>query len=670
MKKLLIGVGALVVLVIAVVLVAPFVIPAETFKGQLLAQVKDATGRDAKIDGDFRVSILPRVEFVAGKVSLANAAGGTAKDMLSVDKLNVRVALFPLLGGEVEIDAFVLERPVINLEVDKAGKPNWQFGKQGPATKPTKSRKTDSAGGLGLSGLKLGDVRLVDGRVSYSDARTGVTHRLDDINLKVSLPSLNDPMKAEGSLVWNKEKITLSLGLSNPNGFLSGEKTSIETQIAAAPVKLTFKGSAASGKKIAAGGALALDVPSIRKLADWAGSPLQAPGSGFGPLKISGQVDVNGQKYAFRKAILSIDKIEGTGEFAFDGSRRKPLVTGKLQLGQLDLNPYLPPEAAPAGKGTKQSAAPQAKAAPADWSDDPIDMSGLNGADASLDLAVKGILVRKIKIGQSKVNVTLKNGVLVTDLSKMALYDGTGRAKLTANASGKTPRIALTFDLANFQAHPFMVDAMDFNRIEGTANANLSITSQGGTQRQLVSALNGAGRVTFLDGAIRGINLAAMLRNIKSAFMDSNAKTAQKTDFAELGGTYVIRRGILTNNDLLLKSPLLRLSGKGNVDLPKRRVDYRIEPKVVATTKGQGGAAGASGIKVPVIVTGSWNNLSYRPDLAGALGGIAKDPGKALESLKGLLPANSGKGSSDPKTAIPALPIPDAAKALKGLFGQ
>jgi AsmA protein len=311
--------------------------------------------------------------------------------------------------------------------------------------------------------------------------------------------------------------------------------------------------------------------------------------------------------------------------------------------------------------------------------------------DATLDLSVAGILIRKIKIGESLLGVTLKNGVLVTDLKKMALYQGTGKAKLTANGAGSIPRIAIDFDLANFQANPFLKDAADFERLEGAANADLTATTQGRSQRELVGALNGAGKVTFLNGAIRGINIAAMLRNVASAFMDSSAKKAQKTDFAELGGTYVIKRGILTNTDLSLKSPLLRLSGKGTVDLPRQTVNYRIEPKIVASTKGQGGSGSASGISVPVIVSGPWANLSYKPDLAGALGGLVKTPGKALESLKGMIPGKSGSGGSPldalkgiipgtsgsgatapaaPTDPAPSSPVPDVGKTLKGLFGN
>jgi AsmA protein len=690
-KKVVIGLVAVVALIVGAALVLPFVIPADTYKEQLLSGVKDATGREARIDGEFKFSILPRVQFVARKVSFANAKGGKAKNMVELDGLNVEVALFPLIGGTVEIDAFVLEKPVISLEVDRNGKPNWQFdgGKASgkPAGSDSSSGSGDSGGdgGMALGGLRLGDVRLVDGKVSYSDARTGKTETIDGINLKLSLPSLSSPMKADGSLVWNSEKIALALGISNPNGFLGGNSTDLETRIDSAPVKLSFKGKASGGKTVRAGGALDLDVPSIRKLAAWAGSPIDAPGDGLGPLKIAGEVSVDGSKYAFRNARLSVDKISGNGEVAFDGGGKKPNVTAKLALGMLDLNPYLPPETAEAGKTGDAKPAPSGggQAASQEWSDDPIDLGGLRAVNAALDLSVAGILVRKIKVGQSDLAVLLRDGVLVTELKKMALYGGNGTARLTANGAGAVPRIALDFDLSKFQANPFLKDAADFERLEGTANADLKVTAQGRSQRKLVGALNGGGKVTFLDGAIRGINLAAMVRNVASAFLDPKARETQKTDFAELGGTYVIRNGILTNSDLLLKSPLLRLTGKGTVDLPKKFVNYRIEPKLVASTSGQGGSAGAAGIKVPVIVSGPFHDLSYKPDLAGALGGIADAPGKALESIKEMIPGKSGSGGSPLDALKKAIPgsssgsgssspssDPDPVKTLKGLFGR
>ncbi len=157
-----------------------------------------------------------------------------------------------------------------------------------------------------------------------------------------------------------------------------------------------------------------------------------------------------------------------------------------------------------------------------------------------------------------------------------------------------------------------------------------------------------------------------------------------KQQIAELSGSFTIAKGILRNDDLLLLNPLLRLTGAGSADMPQRKVNYRIEPKVVATTEGQGGAVEAGGIAVPIIVEGPWHDLSYRPDLAGLIGGVAKDPGKALEGAKktieGLQEGATGglgevfEGVAKPPTeegkTAPGGLLPDAGGALKKLIGN
>ena len=674
MKKLLIVIGGLVVLVIAALLIAPMVIPVDTYKNEILAQVEKATGREARIDGDFGISLFPTVKFTAGKFSLANAKGGKADKMVSIEELNVQVVILSLISGNVVIDSFVLDKPVINLEVDVQGRPNWVFtpvagadaGKAAPEKKDAAPAKAGGgSGGLGISGLKLGDVRLVDGRIAYSDAKIGDFQTVDAINMSVSLPSMTSPMAAKGSLVWNKEKIALVLGIDNPNAFLAGTQTGLNAAVAASTVKFDFKGKASSKPHIKASGSIDLDVPSVRKLAAWAGQPMDAPGTGFGPLKINGQIGVDGQKYSFTKAKILLDAIQATGDFRFDGSGKVPYINAGFSTGMLDINPYMPPEKK-AGDGALTPTAPAEnggnaqKPAPQGWSTDPIDLSGLRAVNADIALNVAGLMMRKIKIGKSAVNVVLKGGRLTTKLTEMALYGGNGTATITANGATATPAVAVKFDLTGLQANPALKDAIDMDKIEGALNANVDVAMRGGSQKAMVSALGGNGKVVFADGAIRGVNIGALVRNAASAFLDSSASEQQKTDFAELSGTFKIVNGILLNDDLKLLSPLLRIGGKGTVDMPKRSVNYRIEPKVVASTKGQGSSADASGIKVPVVVSGPWDNLSYKPDLAGVIDGIVKDPKKALEWLKNLIPRQGGSGG--------ALPKPE--DVLKKLFGR
>ena len=676
MKKLLIGLGIVIVVLVVVVIgaafILPSVVPLEDYKEDISAQVEEATGRKLKIAGDISLSVLPTLEIEVDGVSLENAKGAQTPNMLELKKLQVKLDLLPLISREIVVDRFVLVDPVINLEIDKNGRPNWAMaGAKGkaapPAGKPKETPSSGADGGAGIGAIKLGDVRLVNGRISFADRQTGETQVVQDINMKVALPDVDSKLVTEGALTWNREKIELALDLDTPKKFLDGKTAKIDAKIKSNPVSLSFGGSLTGGAAMSAGGTVDLNVPSVRKLAAWAGQPLDMPGEGFGPLEIKGDLKMAGPKMSFTNAQLRFDEIKGKGDLRVDTSGVRPSINAKLDIENLNINPYMPPEDDKAATPAPAAAAPAPGQAQAQgWSDEPIDMSGLKAVDADLALNVGGITAKKIKIGKTAVGVLLKSGRLTADLKEMALYDGKGTAQIKVDGAARVPTIEQTFNLSGVQALPLMTDAAGMDRIEGTANAEMKITTRGNSQKAMVSALNGGGKVTFLNGAIRGINLGAMVRNVSSAFLDAKARETQKTDFAELGGTYKITNGILTNNDLLLKSPLLRLNGAGTVDMPKQYVNYRVTPKAVGSIKGQGGDAGAKGIGVPVIIQGPWTKLSYKPDLAGAVTETLKDPEGALKSIKEL-----GKGGKVDTDALKKkLESTNPQDALKSLFGR
>jgi AsmA protein len=52
--------------------------------------------------------------------------------------------------------------------------------------------------------------------------------------------------------------------------------------------------------------------------------------------------------------------------------------------------------------------------------------------------------------------------------------------------------------------------------------------------------------------------------------------------------------------------------------LVKESLDFRVDPQAVATIKGQGDTAKRSGIMVPVLVSGTFSDPKFRPDLSAA----------------------------------------------------
>ncbi len=123
MKKLMIGVGGLVVLLIAAAVIVPLLIPLDAYKPQIAKAVRDATGRELTM-GSIRLSLLPRLAVEVDDVAFSNAPGASAPQMATLKQLALQVQLLPLLSGDIAVDRFVLVNPVINLEVDQNGKAN------------------------------------------------------------------------------------------------------------------------------------------------------------------------------------------------------------------------------------------------------------------------------------------------------------------------------------------------------------------------------------------------------------------------------------------------------------------------------------------------------------------------------------------------------------------
>lgn len=665
MKKLLIGLGVVVAVLVVVVIALPFLVPVSLVRDRIVAGVKDATGRDIEI-GEMSLSVLPNLAAEASDVKFANAPGRSEPYMATLKGLRANLKLWPLLSGEVVVDRFVMVEPKILLEVDAQGRPNWQFGEAAPA------EKSDAGGGgpgVGLQQLRLGEVRLEDGEIVYVDARSGVRHEASDVDLTVMLPSLDEEAAAKGSANWRGQTVSLGLGVAKPRALLEGGATRVAVAVNAKPLQLDFEGEATVAEPFKLAGPVELNVPSVRELAAWAAEPIQFAGEGLGPLQIEGKLGVEGPKVAFTDASIALDAIRAKGELLVDAGQAKPFLKGRLDVERLDLNPYLPPEQ-PGGGGQAPAGG---SAGGGGWSEEPLDFSGLKAVNADFTLSVGGIQIRKIQIGKGTVAAQLKDGRLTATLAELALYQGRGQGRVVLDGASAAPAVDFTMRLADVQIEPLLTDAAGFERLSGVGATELQVAGRGKSQKAIVESLSGKGNIDFRDGAIKGINLAAMLRNITSAFSE---RGEQKTDFSELTGTFTIKDGVLSNRDLQMKSPLLRVEGAGTANLGARTVDYKVTPKAVASLEGQGGRQDLAGVMVPVLVQGPWDNLSFRPDLEGLVKQQI-DPGKLLEGkLPGGLPLPGGGGAQQQEQGqsgqqpAPGAPLGGAADALKGLLGR
>jgi AsmA protein len=84
------------------------------------------------------------------------------------------------------------------------------------------------------------------------------------------------------------------------------------------------------------------------------------------------------------------------------------------------------------------------------------------------------------------------------------------------------------------------------------------------------------------------------------------------------------------------------MTGAGNIDLGTKMMAFRVEPKLVMTTEGQGRANDPVGFGIPVMIEGPWGAPKIYPDMQGILDNPDAAYAKLKEMGKGLFGPNGG----------------------------
>jgi len=295
-----------------------------------------------------------------------------------------------------------------------------------------------------------------------------------------------------------------------------------------------------------------------------------------------------------------------------------------LALDRLDLDAYLAPAAA-AGSGAQAGAA-----------EAPIDLSALKGLSLKGGLKIGELVVSNVKLEKVDVGTQASGGRVQINPLAASLYQGslTGSASVNAN----THQLALKAQLDGVAIGPLLRDALKSDLLEGRGNVALDVQTGGATVSAMKKALSGSASLNLRDGALKGVNLDSAIKKARSLGgskpAEQKADRTERTDFAEIGASFVIKNGVAHNEDLSAKSPLLRLSGSGDVNIGANSIDYVAKASVVGSSGGQGGkdAAELHGVTVPVRITGPLDAPRFRVDLGAAVGGAVKQ--RAEEKLK------------------------------------
>lgn len=732
LKIILALVSALVVIVAAAMILVVLFVDPNDYKGEISKIVKEKTGRELSFQGDISLSVFPWIGVTTQGVTFSNAPGFGSTPMLRLKSADVSLRLMPLLSGSIALGDIEVSGLEVNLMRNREGVKNWDdlAGSEAAdqkAVPETEPKSVKSAGenkiNLSISGLKIKNANIV-----WDDRQADVRQSLEncditlgavkagspfDFKVQVKLASTSPEIKALTDLTGQA-----TLDLSNQLYILKNVKFSVDASgkdvpggiaklVAAADAEVDMKSGTAELKKID------IDAYGAKVLGD-------VSASGINSRNISFTSNLNMPSFDLAKTLLALgrpvktadpkaltnvglslvasgspkavkvesiqinlDYTTAKGSLSFADPDR-PDIRCDFKVDKINADRYLPP--AGDKKAVEKTSGKTARKNKSGADEKLIPVEMLRKLTLKADFGVDELIIGGAKLEKIVVKAASANGVFQIKPASLNVAGGSFASTATVDARGTDPIISAAAKLSGLDGSKLAMQLNGKKNFAGIMGFNTELSTRGNALKTVFANLNGNFSFKAKDGYVSGLDILFLANDAFSALTgkkDSSEDKAQ-TAFGEASATAKITKGIARNKDLLVKSPLLRASGNGLMDLNTMTIDYELDAKIVDTLEGQGGKSQKEllGLTVPLDITGPISDPSIMvnlPRFAMALvkGGVnvgadvLKGVGGVVEGLgKTLTGKNSGKNESEKptRTTIKKKAVEELGNTLNRLF--
>jgi len=381
-------------------------------------------------------------------------------------------------------------------------------------------------------------------------------------------------------------------------------------------------------------GRLDSNIPSLRALAKTTGTelpPSTSAGQIFEQFALSGNVSGTPEAMSLSGAKITLDQLSGEGKFGVDLTKVKPSINGELNMGGLDLRPYMESYSSQAPTGGIQP-----------WSEQPLNLEPLKAVDANVTLNSPYVKTGRINLGQTTMRTTLRNGLLQVDVPSVNLYGGGGSFKTVLNANAAVPEVKMDFNLKKLKSEGFLGAVAGFTQATGDADTKISFTGRGRSQSEIIKSLNGNGGVNMVNGSLQGIDTTEFLTGLDSALtsrsLPGGIGAGKITQFNDLIAGFSMENGVATVQKFTINGPQFTVDGEGTVDLGNQLIDFRFLPKPTGSR-----ATGIAQYGIPLRFSGGFGSAKAGLD-SGFLSKIvaAQAQQRATDLVKERVGGNLG----------------------------
>jgi AsmA protein len=654
-KILGIAVGAVIALIALALLAVRLFVDPNDYKPRIAAAVKNATGRELKLEGAIKLSVFPWIALELGPASLGNSPGFSDEPFVSFRHASVRVKLLPLLSKRLEVGRVEVDGLDLKLLKNAEGKGNWQGFGRAEGSAPAAAQP--KAGGEALQGIE--GIKITNARVTYENLtlanlnlETGsfADKRVVPVTLHVDAErglAEHASLDVRFDFSADAEDEKYSIAALNLNCLLTrpGNDKPLRFSVTAPDIAVNLKAQTLSAPayEVNAAGAIvngsvkataivdALAATGSVKLAplvvrEWlprvgVAIPTTRDEKALSLVSASGDFSYGKHAVRFEQLEATLDDTHLKGTLALDLTTEA--VKFDLTVDTLDVDRYLPPPPPPGTPVPVVAPEPKPKSAEASK---PLDANGT--------LVVGSVHVAPLDLSNVKVTVATNEKVMHIFPLRAQIYGGQYSGDVTLDSHTPMPALSLDEHLSGIDVGKLMAKDSKYLHVSGRGNVNLKATARGQGAEAILKTLNGKFDLNVADGAVEGIDLGYELGRAEALIRREgmpNTPNSKRTKFDAFRMSADIAAGIADTHDITMNSPVLKITGQGNANLPAKTVDLSL---LADTLK----MAGNTPLTIPVRVTGSLTDPTVKPDIEALAKGQLKEKLKDVlqDKLKGL----------------------------------
>jgi uncharacterized protein involved in outer membrane biogenesis len=646
------------------------------YKGDISAFVRENTGRNLEIDGNFEPVIGLTPSLTVDRVRFSNAAWGSRKEMMRIGTLRAELELLPVFFGKVRIKKIVLSGADILLETRPDGTGNWLL----ETATPEKKAEEPSAEPI----IPTFDRILIEeSRVTWRDGRIGNTRVVDIGRLTAEAATLEAPLRVTLTGAFDNHPVRLDGKFGSLQKIISGAALPLDLVLSAGGADVLVKGEV---KRPAQGKGVVLRLTGsgkdLSRLSGLAGTRLPE----IGPYDLSATLSDEGRFWTLKGLKLAMGGSDLTGIVRIDAGAKPVAVVANLSsslLRELDFRDRTVqgsterPKNIPAGDG--ETSNPKRV-----FSGKPIPMAGLRDINIKLSLRANRIEAFQSTYKDTSIDLAVKEGNLVLQRGKTEFAGGRFSVDLNLDAGGTTPEILFKLDVADLDLAEIAKGAGYPGSLIGRIDARASLSGNGASVRTIMAGLNGTIDVTMTGGRIE----KTLFDLLQSDTLDAVSPWLSGETGIEikcLVGRYGIKKGQLRSAATVFDTDRLLVVGTGGLNLATEEIDFNVNPsardisllKLIVPLRVEGTLAsplvlpdpgaiarGAVGVAAG-IVTGQTIATVLGQILSGSL---EDEQNKAcLAALRAKAADATTKGAKDPDDDQPSALQSGATKVLKGI---